>query len=74
MVDELPARLRKPRLRRSEAAEYLALVHGVTLSPRTLEKLAQSKKGPVFCRMNRTPLYRAVDLDTWVAAKLVPAF
>ncbi len=35
----LPPRLRKTRMQSKEASEYLALRHGVTVSPRTLDKL-----------------------------------
>lgn len=70
--DLLPAHLRKPRLRRSEAAEYLALVHGIEVRPATLAKWATLGDGPAFDRLHRTPLYRRGELDRWVAATLRP--
>lgn len=68
----LPPRLRKPRLRRTEAAEYLAAVHGIEIAPATLAKWAGLGSGPAFERLNRTPLYRRGELDRWVAANLIP--
>lgn len=68
----LPLHLRKPRLRRWEASEYLKLVHGVEIAPATLAKWASIGGGPSFQRVNRTPLYGTPDLDGWVAAKLSP--
>lgn len=72
-VGRLPPHLRKPRLRRSEAVEYLAIVHGVEIRPGTLAKWAALGAGPAFDRLNRTPLYRRGEIDRWVAANLKPA-
>ncbi len=44
----LPTALRKPRLRRWEAAEYLRLVHGIEVAPATLAKWATVGGGPAF--------------------------
>lgn len=69
----LPLSLRKPRLRRWEASEYLELVHGLRFAPATLAKLACIGGGPVFHRVNSTPLYpRCGDngLDDWATNKL----
>lgn len=71
-TDNLPAHLRKPRLRRTEAAEYLTLVHGIEIRPTTLAKWATLGDGPAFEKLNRTPLYRRGELDRWVAASLRP--
>lgn len=68
----LPPRLRKPRLRRSEAAEYLAIVHGIEVATATLAKWACAGEGPAFERLSQTPLYRRGELDRWVAATLTP--
>lgn len=70
---ELPAELRKPRLRRAEVPAYLRLVHGVEVAPATLSKWASLGSGPAFQKLNRTPLYRTADLDRWVRATLTPA-
>lgn len=69
---DLPPRLRKPRLRRSEAAEYLALVHGIEIAPATLAKWACQGSGPACEKLHRTPFYRRGELDRWVAASLQP--
>lgn len=66
----LPPALRKPRLRRWEAPEYLRLVHGIEVAPATLAKWASVGGGPAFQKVNRTPLYPVAELDAWAAAKL----
>lgn len=66
----LPSHLRKPRLRRWEAAEYLKIVHGVEVAPATLAKWATVGGGPEYQKVNATPLYPTVGLDHWVAEKL----
>jgi hypothetical protein len=66
----LPARLRKPRLRRWEASEYLRLVHGIEIASTTLAKYATVGGGPAFQRLNRTPLYPTSNLDEWALSKL----
>ena len=66
----LPPHLRKPRLRRSEASEYLAIKHGVTIATSTLAKWATQGGGPLFSKVNRTPLYATAHLDSWITEKL----
>ncbi|MCH8683881.1 hypothetical protein [Pedomonas mirosovicensis] len=66
----LPPALRKPRLRRWEASEYLRLVHGIEVAPATLSKWASVGGGPRYSRINRTPLYPVEELDRWVASKI----
>lgn len=66
----LPPALRKPRLRRWEAADYLKIVHGIEVAPATLAKWASVGGGPAYQRLNRTPLYPTVELDSWAADKL----
>jgi hypothetical protein len=66
----LPPALRKPRLRRWEAAEYLKLVHGITIAPATLAKLVSTGGGPAYHKSNRTPLYPTIELDRWAAERL----
>jgi len=66
----LPPALRKPRLRRWEAADYLRIAHGIEVAPATLAKWASVGGGPGFQRVNRTPLYPVAELDAWATAKL----
>lgn len=66
----LPSHLRKPRLRRWEASEYLKVMHGVEVAPTTLAKWVTVGGGPAFEKINRTPLYPVTSLDAWVAEKL----
>ena len=66
----LPSHLRKPRLRRWEAAEYLELAHGIKIAPATLAKWVTTGGGPAFQAVNRTPLYPTVELDRWATEKL----
>ncbi|HYD32098.1 MAG TPA: hypothetical protein VEB64_14755 [Azospirillaceae bacterium] len=66
----LPPALRKPRLRRWEASEYLRLAHGIEVKPATLAKWASVGGGPRFQRLNRSPLYPVSELDAWALAKL----
>jgi hypothetical protein len=66
----LATHLQKPRLRRWEASEYLALAHGLQTAPATLAKLASVGGGPGFHRVGRVPLYPRDELDRWAAEKL----
>lgn len=66
----LPQPLRKPRLRRWEAAEYLKLVHGIEVAPATLAKWASTGGGPGYQKSLRTPLYPVGELDRWAADRL----
>lgn len=66
----LPARLRKPRLRREEASEYLEQVHGIRRARSTLAKYASVGGGPSFQKINRTPLYPTEELDRWAIEQL----
>lgn len=68
----LPPRLRKPRLRRSEAVEYLEQVHGLTVAKKTLEAMATRGGGPKFQKFSNSPVYPANELDAWAAEKLGP--
>jgi hypothetical protein len=65
-----PHHFSKPRLRRSEASEYLARVHGIVLVPNTLAKLACIGGGPPFQKAGRWPLYPTTELDRWANARL----
>jgi hypothetical protein len=62
----------KPRLRRWEAAQYLAMVHGLQVAPATLAKYASVGGGPQFQRAGRIPLYTIAALDGWAIDRLGP--
>lgn len=66
----LPSALRKPRLRRWEASDYLRIAHGITIAPATLAKMASIGGGPAYNKANRTPLYPVEELDRWASARL----
>lgn len=66
----MPPALRKPRLRRWEASEYLGLVHGITVAPATLAKLASVGGGPSFQKNGRFPVYPKNELDRWAGERL----
>src|SRR5689334_16563031 len=66
----IPPHLRKPRLRRRDASEYLAVAHGLQFAPSTLAKLACIGGGPAFHKAGRWPLYPVVELDRWANARL----
>lgn len=66
----LPPRLNKPRLRRTEASEYLSLVHGIEIAPATLAKKASVGGGPSYNVSVRTPLYPKTELDRWAVERL----
>lgn len=65
-LDRLP-----PRLKRSEASEYLLQRHGVTRTRATLAKLACHGGGPAFRKAGaRTVLYNVSELDRWAREML----
>lgn len=66
----LPPALRKPRLRRWEACDYLRIAHGIEVAAATLAKWASVGGGPAYQKVNRTPLYPIAELDAWAAQKL----
>lgn len=70
VVNDLPAHLRKPRLLRKDAAEYLSIAHGIKCAPRTLAKYACLGDGPPFQRQGRIILYPRELLDQWASARL----
>lgn len=69
-MTELPAHLRKLRLRRKEASEYLEKKHGLIFSTKTLAKYACQGTGPGYNKVNRAPLYAVAELDRWALEKL----
>jgi len=60
------------RMRRKVASEYLLEVHGVSLSPATLAKLAVVGGGPAFRKDGPFPIYELGDLDTFAIGRLGP--
>jgi predicted DNA-binding transcriptional regulator AlpA len=52
-------------LTQREAADLLRL------SERTLERLRVTGTGPVYVKANRRVLYREVDLEAWIAKRIV---
>jgi hypothetical protein len=66
----LPPALRKPRLRRWEACEYLEIAHGITIAAATLAKMVTTGGGPMFQKSMRTPLYPRDELDRWATERL----
>jgi hypothetical protein len=71
-ANDIPVRLKKPRLRRWEAAEYLEIRHGLRIAPATLAKLASIGGGPAFNHAGRIPLYPTGELDQWAKNRLGP--
>jgi len=67
---DLPPHLRKPRLRRREASEYLMAVYGLPIAVATLAKWATLGGGPAFNKCGVTPLYPVVELDAWALQRL----
>lgn len=62
--------LKKPRLRRWEAVDYLETVHGLPTTVATLAKLACVGGGPSFQKMGRIVLYPVVELDRWAKGRI----
>lgn len=71
-MNDLPRHLRKPRLNRREASEYLELEHGIIRAPVTLASLACRGGGPKYQKVNRSPLYPRDELDAWADSILSP--
>jgi hypothetical protein len=59
-----------PRLRRTEASQYLLDVHGVSTATATLAKLAVVGGGPEYELWGRHPYYPTASLDLWAAERL----
>jgi hypothetical protein len=71
--DAQPAHLRRPRLRRVPATEYLLWKHGIVRAPATLAKLACIGGGPRFVLVGgRIPYYPIEELDEWALQLLGP--
>jgi hypothetical protein len=60
------------RMRRKMASDYLREVHGVSLSPATLAKLAVVGGSPPFWKDGPFPIYGRPELDEFAAARLGP--
>jgi hypothetical protein len=69
-ADLIPPHLRKPRLRRAEASEYLLTVHGLPIAASTLAKYATIGGGPSYQKAGITPLYPIDNLDAWAVNRL----
>jgi hypothetical protein len=70
VTPDLPPELRKPRLRRWEASDYLLRAHGVKVAAATLAKLATVGGGPPYHKCGRAPLYPVTELDRWACERL----
>ena len=57
-------------MRRKVASEYLFEVHGISLSPATLAKLAVKGGGPKYWKDGAFPLYGPEYLDEFAVARL----
>jgi predicted DNA-binding transcriptional regulator AlpA len=55
----------QPLLTQRQASEMLVL------SERTIERLRVSGLGPKFIRVRRSIRYRVVDLEEWIASRVV---
>ena len=60
------------RMRRKLASEYLFEVHGISLSPATLAKLAVVGGSPKYRKDGHFPVYDLTDLDVFAVARLGP--
>lgn len=49
----------------AEAAEY------VRLAAITLERMRLSGEGPAFVKLGRSVRYRRIDVDNWIASRVV---
>ncbi len=58
------------RMRRVDAAIYLANTWGISRTAKTLAKLAVVGGGPAFRKDGRFPLYEADALDSWAREQL----
>lgn len=59
-------------MRRSEAANYLQERIGA-YTAETLAKLAVTGGGPRFVKVGPYPLYKASDLEAWIASRTTKA-
>jgi hypothetical protein len=59
-------------MRRQQASAYLFEVHGISLMPATLAKLAVVGGSPPFRLDGRFPVYDRADLDTFAQKRLGP--
>lgn len=60
----------RPRLRRKQVPQYLAEIHGIDITKKTLEAYATRGGGPLMQYAGRIPLYRIQDLDDWANGRL----
>lgn len=69
-MSDLPRHLQRPKLKTAEASEYLAIVHGVSVAPATLNKMRCCGGGPAFQKFGKFPLYEPAALDAWVSSRM----
>lgn len=69
---DLPSHLRRPRLKRPAASEYLAARWGIEIKPATLAKMVTCGGGPKYQKDGAIPLYPTVELDAWAERRLGP--
>jgi hypothetical protein len=58
------------RLRSAAALEYLAAVHGITPTDKTLRNWRWQGRGPRWEYIGNTPYVTPAELDRWVEATL----
>ena len=63
--------LDEPLMRRADAAKYLHQRVGA-YTAQTLAKLACTGGGPRFVKVGHFPLYKASDIEQWIAARMSP--
>ncbi len=61
--------MNKKYLTRLEAAEYVTS-RGIPLAKNTLQKMATVGGGPLYRRFGNRSLYKAKDLDAWIAERV----
>lgn len=60
----------KPRLRPTEAVDYLLQTYGLIFAEGTLMKWRSKGGGPAFRKVGHHAYYDVVDLDVWAKEKL----
>lgn len=60
--------------RRRDAAKHLHEVHGLTITPERLNRLASQGKGPPMVYLdNYWPMYPEDELDAWARSRVSPS-
>lgn len=55
---------------RKEAARHITATYGIPMSPLTLDTLASTGGGPIFCKFGRRALYDPGDIEGWVKKRM----